>query len=746
MSESGEEPIFTSLTPVMLANDDFVEAREDTYVKEVVPSEFMNGECINVSNTNQIKVTSENVEQIYDLISSETQSSQIQCAQAVQQNSDVLSVDNMVELARNVPKDLFVAQILKDFSGNRELLDTARCDIFDCIKDAADYPFDSRAALKKRIQTRSGDSVENKLAADVYCLTLVLDGADWDDLRDVINIPKPTKKSQSANDSTYCAYPYADFDLLKHSIQSLQSDMAILKQENTKMKSDFMTEIKCIRSDLTQVKDDLETELRELQTLVSTNALSIDRICDEKSNGVANIKSDIKLVKSSLKRLEDEPVFEVDIKSVIDPTGKISSLEKRLSKLERRSQADRTRDERGEHVNASRGEFQGESTGNYSDHAPKLYSTVLQNEKGKNTLVRSSESNRFYRMDIDKNCDQSVDLTMSGQTDKHMHGILNRSDPDPEPLAISTFMNPSGNKGVNLHGSSSVAQSSTSEGAGLTNGVSVPTRQSVSAHSPEINGKIQSINVHTSTKHKKPGSNTNSEQVSSRAVDDRGRKHPLPSSEGTPVTSEDDNIVNSADVLQSRRPIQVRISNRQKNQSPSSLQNDYSSSKELDDSFLANDIGFSDFVRKRTKRYYVGGFKKSITEEKLIQFIESKGLKVTWIHIWPSKRRGRVVIRLNIEACDGCDRIAERGFWPRGVKCHPWMSRNMYLKSKTKARGYNDADNYDGEQYGADDRYNGGEQYNDQYGSYDRYNSGNGDDRDQYSTYDKEYVNTDYYV
>ena len=161
---------------------------------------------------------------------------------------------------------------------------------------------------------------------------LVLDGADWDDLRDVINIPKPTKKSQSANDSTYCAYPYADFNLLKHYIQSLQSEMAILKQENTKMKSDFMTEVKCIRSDLTQVKDDLETELRELQTLVSTNALSIDRICDEKSNGVASIKSDIKLVKSSLKRLEDEPVFEVDIKSVIDRTGKISSLEKKAFK------------------------------------------------------------------------------------------------------------------------------------------------------------------------------------------------------------------------------------------------------------------------------------------------------------------------------------------------------------------------------------------------------------------------------
>ena len=125
----------------------------------------------------------------------------------------------------------------------------------------------------------------------------------------MINIPKPTKKSQSTYDSSFCEYMYAEFDLLKCSIQSLQSDMAILKQENMKVKSDFMTEIKCIRGDLTQIKVELETELQELQTLVSTNSKSIERICDEKSNGVASIKGDIKLVKSNLERLEEEPLF-----------------------------------------------------------------------------------------------------------------------------------------------------------------------------------------------------------------------------------------------------------------------------------------------------------------------------------------------------------------------------------------------------------------------------------------------------
>ena len=74
---------------------------------------------------------------------------------------------------------------------------------------------------------------------------------------------------------------------------------------------------------------------------------------------------------------------------------------------------------------------------------------------------------------------------MSGQTDKNIHGSLNRSDSDPVPLGMSNLSkSPSGNNRVYLHGSSSVAQPSTS--------VSVPNRRVVHAHSPENKGKIQS--------------------------------------------------------------------------------------------------------------------------------------------------------------------------------------------------------------------------------------------------------------
>lgn len=73
----------------------------------------------------------------------------------------------------------------------------------------------------------------------------------------------------------------------------------------------------------------------------------------------------------------------------------------------------------------------------------------------------------------------------------------------------------------------------------------------------------------------------------------------------------------------------------------------YSREGELDCISLIDDVDVSEHVRKRTKRFYVGGFKPSITQAKLIRYVENKGLSVTWVNIWISKRNGRVVIRLN---------------------------------------------------------------------------------------------------
>ena len=112
-------------------------------------------------------------------MSSETQVSQIQCAQAGQQHSSLLSVDGMVGLARSVPKDVFVAQILKDFSGSRGVLYTARCDILNCIKDAIDNPFTPERRSRKVFKLAQGNVLKISLQLTFivsYWFLMVLTG------------------------------------------------------------------------------------------------------------------------------------------------------------------------------------------------------------------------------------------------------------------------------------------------------------------------------------------------------------------------------------------------------------------------------------------------------------------------------------------------------------------------------------------------------------------------------------------
>ena len=55
----------------------------------------------------------------------------------------------------------------------------------------------------------------------------------------------------------------------------------------------------------------------------------------------------------------------------------------------------------------------------------------------------------------------------------------------------------------------------------------------------------------------------------------------------------------------------------------------------------------------------------------------ARGIKVTWIRIWKSRRNpNSAVIRLNVEDNDQANLLERRSFWPRGVTCRPWRDNN----------------------------------------------------------------------
>ena len=142
---------FTSLKPVILGNDDYDESTadqaycsnsEETAVKQVYAPENLCGsiECgqrvtsllnINVTPRNLVNVTQENVSSLFTEIAGVTTNMHVP-SQIVQ---------NVLQLYRQQPKDMFLSQIISDFHSDEMELKELRNMLFSELKSLAEFPF-----------------------------------------------------------------------------------------------------------------------------------------------------------------------------------------------------------------------------------------------------------------------------------------------------------------------------------------------------------------------------------------------------------------------------------------------------------------------------------------------------------------------------------------------------------------------------------------------------------------------------
>ncbi len=103
--------------------------------------------------------------------------------------------------------------------------------------------------------------------------------------------------------------------------------------------------------------------------------------------------------------------------------------------------------------------------------------------------------------------------------------------------------------------------------------------------------------------------------------------------------------------------------------------------------------------------FYVGGFKRSITVDKIYRYVDIRGPRVSQVMIYPCRRSDGVTIRLNIESDSNCHLVEEPEFWPDHVVCKPWVTRGSSKRSQRYRNSNSAYQNYEADMgYAA--RYN----------------------------------------
>lgn len=509
---------------------------------------------------------------------------------------DVIEYNKLSKLFHDLPTDLFVPRILKDYSSCETTLAHIRLMLFDTLREIDDFPYGADAELKRRVATRRSPPVCVKLANDIHVILSILEGDEYTLVKELLSTstrgrfasqsraPDDSETPTSNRNSCSCSQ---EIPVLKDTIATLQSDLLLLKQRT------FACEI--LRTD----------EMRKL----SESLLSLK--CDTK----LNIDSVVQTITSAVMSINVHPES-----NHADMNTKLRDIDARIKVFE-----------------------------NLVDGAEvmavNLNALCRVNPHGSDINTPTSDR---ASCNVDISCVEpiSCDVPTSSSTPREPACVpivnLNEafSSPGFSSLDIDALEN-------FLHNSENVcSRPDTSTGVDINFASSVPLRTTDS--NAIEHAKCNSIynNNYNPTKQRK---NVRRKLANS---DWRPARHvsfaDIRSTIGTPSEPR----VNG---------IPVRITDRCNNST---------------ETFSDIDSEFVTHIKKRTKRFFLGGFKKSVTNSIISKYITSWGFKVSMIRIFPCKRSPEdVIVRFNIEDTGNLSQLQQLDFWPDGIVCKPWLSR-----------------------------------------------------------------------
>ena len=117
-------------------------------------------------------------------------------------------------------------------------------------------------------------------------------------------------------------------------LTTIQADLFSLKHENKSLREDYQKELKSIKADVILFKTDITESIGKLQETATDCKQVVDRVTDERYNGVTRVKNDLKIMQFDIKLLNDN--LDSKCNDLTNKFSLVAKLKKRLSKLEQK--------------------------------------------------------------------------------------------------------------------------------------------------------------------------------------------------------------------------------------------------------------------------------------------------------------------------------------------------------------------------------------------------------------------------
>ena len=651
-------------------------ASDDTALKQCYTQSTCSIDCaqrppsmenVNISTRQLIHVTHDNADTLYQNLDQS----------AAFQDTDLA---DLIHIYRDLPKDLFISRILNDFNSDEMRLKEVRSKLFSALKALEEFPYGPGTELKRRKHTRGGESVAIKLCNDICVLTSVLDGAPFDDLKDLISLGKYTSTNDSVcveqNTQSPCYTNNSnktntELSLLQNMLSSVQADIIAIKQDNNELRG----EIKSIKSDIKCIKTGVSEHIDSTAKSITELNMSIDRVTDTSSNSATSAKNDLKQMRTELHSLND--TFSVQYDQLRETLSLVQKIEKRVNKAENKINDIRQRKVPPENDLTS--------PKCMKDNGSNNCETVIEIASESGT---ESDTEHIYseQIHLETNCSKTAVSTDTvsnrdtylhrspstgiiqrlPKTDNHKKAITSRSSGalfSSDKDLIGIFTNPSSKNSHSLPNPGSSQHEHTSSDVRISDCFTAREKGDSSTrgnnHTTDYQCTVNNrFGVLDGAAHRE---NTG---PSYSSVLQKASNATLEHSVGEQVASSIPVVISENRSYQS--------ASRGKGPSNRMGFNDQNLN-ELDE----GDGDFETFIRRRTQRLYLGGFQASVTERTIMDYAERRGVYVSWINIRRFDNQNRAVIRLNVDAEHG-HLLLEEGFWPRGVSCRRWYTKNQY--------------------------------------------------------------------